>query len=153
MDHPGVTRLLLDDCTQILADTQQQVGDYSRMWTALQAAEVRRSRPQTGLAARVRKRLAAPDAPTFAEDFTRRRNEVPADRAFFIGTIAGGIRFLGDARDFPSGLHAMTRRPTASSSGRSSRSSRAARATSSTSGPTSAWSRRAWPRTWRRRVA
>jgi hypothetical protein len=29
-----VARLLLDDCTQILADTQQQVDDYSGMWSA-----------------------------------------------------------------------------------------------------------------------
>jgi hypothetical protein len=49
MDHPGMTRLSLDDCKQILADTEQQVGDFGFMWTALKAAESRRSRPQTGL--------------------------------------------------------------------------------------------------------
>jgi hypothetical protein len=46
-------------------------------------------------------------AQTFTEDFTRRRNGVPADRLYFTGTLAGGIRFMGDARDFRSALHTM----------------------------------------------
>ncbi|MCZ2822345.1 FkbM family methyltransferase [Modestobacter sp. VKM Ac-2977] len=109
MDGPGLTRLRLDDCAAILRETEDQVGDFTAMWNALKAAESRRTRPATGLRAWTR-RFAPADEPTFHEDFGRRRADVPPERPFFTGTAAGGIRFMGDSRDYPSALHAVNPR-------------------------------------------
>jgi FkbM family methyltransferase len=104
---PDITRMGLDDCREVLAGLRPRVGDYDALWSQLRAAESRRARPRTGLRAALSRRPAVPDAPSFVEDFGRRRAEVPDERPYFTGSVAGGIRFMGDARDYPSALHAV----------------------------------------------
>ncbi|MGY1885753.1 FkbM family methyltransferase [Blastococcus sp. SYSU DS0753] len=98
-DQPALSRLRLADCREVLADLQGQIGDHSAMWAALTEAEFQRSGRRTDLVSRVDGR--------FVQDFERSRAGVPADRRYFTGTQAGGIRYLGDARDWPSALHAV----------------------------------------------
>lgn len=98
-DVPAVTRLRSDDCREVLAGIEEQVGDHDAMWDALMEADFQRSGRRTGLLSRV--------GAEFVQDFEHRRTDVPASRPFFTGTMAGGLRFMGDARDFPSALHAV----------------------------------------------
>jgi FkbM family methyltransferase len=95
---PTVTRLRGDDCQEVLADMQEQVGNFDAMWDSLAEADFQRSGRRTGLLARVDQR--------FVRDFERRRTDVPSDRPYFTGTLAG-VRYMGDARDWPSALHAL----------------------------------------------
>ncbi|MGY1751704.1 FkbM family methyltransferase [Blastococcus sp. SYSU D01042] len=96
---PSLTRLDLQDCRAVLADTQEQVGDRSATWATLAEAEFRRSGRRDGLVTRLDGR--------FIQDFERSRASVPPDAPYFTGSVAGGIRYLGDARDWPSALHAV----------------------------------------------
>ncbi|MGY1741608.1 MULTISPECIES: FkbM family methyltransferase [unclassified Blastococcus] len=96
---PALARLGLADCREVLAGLQERVGDVDAMWDALTEAEFQRSGRRAGLLARV-------DA-QFIEDFERRRADVPQGRPYFTGKLANGVRFLGDARDWPSALHAV----------------------------------------------
>ncbi|SOE01211.1 FkbM family methyltransferase [Blastococcus haudaquaticus] len=98
-EQPGVTRFRLPDCQEILADLQVHVGDFSAMWEALTAAEFGRSGRRTDLLSLV--------GAQFVQDFERRRADVPPDRPYFTGTVAGGLQYMGDARDWPSALHAI----------------------------------------------
>ncbi|SEU00001.1 FkbM family methyltransferase, partial [Geodermatophilus poikilotrophus] len=98
-NHPCTTQLRLPDCREVLATMQEQVGDFSDMWTALTEAEFQRSGRCTDLLSRVDGQ--------FIQDFDRRRADVPPSRPYFTGTVAGGVRYMGDARDWPSALHAV----------------------------------------------
>jgi FkbM family methyltransferase len=98
-DLPELARLGLAECREVLAGMAEQVGDFGAMWDALREAEFQRSGLRTGLLSRV-------DG-SFIRDFDRRRADVPADRPYFTGTHAGGVRYLGDARDWPSALNAV----------------------------------------------
>jgi FkbM family methyltransferase len=69
------------------------------MWAALTEAEFQRSGQRSGLLSRLDEQ--------FIRDFDGRRAAVPPSRPYFTGTLAGGLRFMGDARDFPSALHAV----------------------------------------------
>ncbi|WP_147251455.1 FkbM family methyltransferase [Blastococcus sp. TBT05-19] len=95
----GPDRLELPECREILADVQQRTGDFSEMWAALTEADFQRSGRRTGLLSRV-------DS-TFIGDFDRRRATIPPDRPYFTGALANGVRYMGDARDWPSALHAV----------------------------------------------
>jgi FkbM family methyltransferase len=99
MNLASMTRLGLPACEQVLAETQRQVGDFTAMWTALKEAEFQRSGPGPNLLGRVNH--------LFVEDFSRRRVDVPPRRPYFIGTLSDGTRYMGDARDWPSALHAV----------------------------------------------
>ncbi|MCZ2830305.1 FkbM family methyltransferase [Modestobacter sp. VKM Ac-2986] len=99
VEVPPLTRRGLAECREVLAGVQEEIGDPSAMWTALVDAQFRRSGRRTELLTTV--------GEEFIRDFERRRADVPADRPFFTGTHAGGVRFLGDARDWPSALHAV----------------------------------------------
>lgn len=69
------------------------------MWAALREAEFQRSGPAPNLLGRVNH--------LFVDDFSRRRADVSSRRPYFTGTLDNGIRFMGDARDWPSALHAV----------------------------------------------
>jgi FkbM family methyltransferase len=98
-DQPRTTRLRLPDCVDILAEMQEQTGDFSPMWTALTEAEFQRSGRRADLLSRVDRHFIA--------DFDRRRATVPSHQPYFTGTVEGGVRYMGDARDWPSALHAV----------------------------------------------
>lgn len=98
-EGPALTRLGPRDCREILTDMQHQVGNFDAMWEALTEADFERSGRRTGLLSRV-------DA-QFLRDFERRRTDVPPGRPYFTGTFGGGVRYMGDARDWPSALHAV----------------------------------------------
>jgi FkbM family methyltransferase len=94
-----LTRLGLAECREVLAGTEKLVGDHSAMWAALREAEFQRSGPASNLLGRVNH--------LFVDDFRRRREDVSPRHPFFTGTLDNGIRYLGDARDWPSALHAV----------------------------------------------
>ena len=98
-EAPAVRRLRLPDCREVLTDMHAQVGDFDAMWDSLTAAEFQRSGQRTGLLSRV-------DA-QFVRDFERRRTDIAPGRPYFTGKLAGGVRFMGDARDWPAALHAV----------------------------------------------
>ncbi|MBB3676491.1 FkbM family methyltransferase [Modestobacter versicolor] len=98
-EPPALTRLRLPECREVLAGVQEQIGDPSARWAALVEAEFERSGSRTGLVSRLDQ--------TFINDFERHRAAVPAERPYFTGTLARGIQYLGDARDWPSALHAV----------------------------------------------
>ncbi|MGY2064411.1 FkbM family methyltransferase [Blastococcus sp. SYSU DS0619] len=98
-DRAGVARLRLPDCREVLSGVQEQIGDFSGMWDALTEAEFQRSGRRTGPLSRVDEQ--------FVRDFARLRADVPPGRPYFTGTLTGGVQYLGDARDWPSALHAV----------------------------------------------
>ena len=78
---------------------QLKVGDHDAMWDGLKEAEFRRS----GLGADWLARIDG----HFVSDFESRRAKIPASRPYFTGTHAEGVQYMGDARDWPSALHAV----------------------------------------------
>lgn len=77
-----------DEIRQNLEEIEDRSADYSWLWKALAKKKIFRQRP-------------------FHETFEKLRQDVDPDRPYFFGEMSNGIKFAGDARDFPSALHAV----------------------------------------------
>jgi FkbM family methyltransferase len=71
------------DCKLILEEVRSKSSDYSRIW---------RDRVQ---------------GESLEVAISTIRSRIDPERPYFFGQLSNGIRFAGDARDFPAALHAM----------------------------------------------
>lgn len=67
----------------ILAELEERCGDFEGFWAAFA------------------------DAPSYAEGLLKLRERVDPEKPYFVGRLNNGIRFVGDARDYASVLHAL----------------------------------------------
>lgn len=71
------------DCELALDEVRSRAQDYTHLWQGIS------------------------DVETLVDRMAEIRRQVDPDRPYFFGEMANGIRFAGDARDFPSVMHAL----------------------------------------------